>query len=185
MPRASSAGRLALHFEPTRLDAIVEHALTTMDAERGQHRIDYTHPAEAVCIRGDPYRLEQVFANLLENALKYSPADSTVRVTLEVRGEFALLAVADEGIGIPRDQQEQLFERYFRARNVSVTLLRRAGAGALHQPRHRRAPRRPHLGGERGGPGRHLLRGPARCCRPPAPRRRSPRPSTGSPQQVH
>jgi PAS domain S-box-containing protein len=123
------AGRLALHLEPTRLDVIVERALTSMDTERGQHRIDYSHPAEPVRIRGDPYRLEQVFANLLENALKYSPADSTVRVTLDVRGDFALLAVADEGIGIPRDQQEQLFERYFRARNVSVTSYGGLGLG--------------------------------------------------------
>jgi len=123
------AGRLALHFEPTRLDAIVERVLTVMDAERGQHRIDYSHPPESVRIRGDPYRLEQVIANLLENALKYSPADSTVRVTLDVRGDFALLSVADEGIGIPRDQQEQLFERYFRARNVSVTSYGGLGLG--------------------------------------------------------
>ncbi|AKI99983.1 PAS domain S-box-containing protein [Archangium gephyra] len=123
------AGRLALHFEPMRLDAIVERALTTMDAERGQHRIDYSHPEEGVRIRGDPYRLEQVIANLLENALKYSPADSTVRVTLDVRGDFALLSVSDEGIGIPRDQQEQLFERYFRARNVSITSYGGLGLG--------------------------------------------------------
>jgi two-component system, OmpR family, sensor histidine kinase VicK len=123
------AGRLALHLEHTGLDTLVEHALTSMDAERGQHRIEYMHPAEPVHIRGDAYRLEQVIANLLENALRYSPGDSTVRVTLEVRGDFALLSVADEGIGIPRDQQEQLFERYFRARNVSVTSYGGLGLG--------------------------------------------------------
>ncbi len=113
------SGRLSLHFEPTRLEALVEHTLSVQDSERHGHRIDYTHPPHAVNIRADPYRLEQVIANLLENALKYSPRDSTVRVTLEVHGEFALLSVTDEGIGIPRDQQAQLFERYFRARNAS------------------------------------------------------------------
>ncbi len=123
------AGRLALHFEPTRVDSLVERALAGMDAEKGQHRIDYTHPLEPVRIRGDAYRLEQVIANLLENALKYSPGDSTVRVRLDVNADFALLAVTDEGIGIPRDQQEQLFERYFRARNVSVTSYGGLGLG--------------------------------------------------------
>jgi two-component system, OmpR family, sensor histidine kinase VicK len=123
------AGRLALQFEPTRVDGIVERALVTMDAERGQHRIDYSHPEQPVRIRGDAYRLEQVIANLLENALKYSPDTSTVRVALEVRGDFALLIVADEGIGIPKDQQEQLFERYFRARNVSITSYGGLGLG--------------------------------------------------------
>jgi signal transduction histidine kinase len=100
-----------------------------MDIERGHHRIDYVHPPEPVHIRGDPYRLEQVIANLVENALKYSAGDSTVRVTLDVNDDFALLSVADEGIGIPRDQQEQLFERYFRARNVSVTSYGGLGLG--------------------------------------------------------
>ena len=123
------AGRLALQFEPTRMDSLVERALAGMDAERGQHRVEYSHPNEPVRIRGDTYRLEQVIANLLENALKYSPATSTVRVVLDVRGDFALLLVADEGIGIPRDQQEQLFERYFRARNVSVTSYGGLGLG--------------------------------------------------------
>jgi PAS domain S-box-containing protein len=123
------SGRLALHLEPTLLDTIIERALSTMDIERGHHRIDYVHPPEAVRIRGDPYRLEQVIANLVENALKYSPRDSTVRVTLDVNADFALLSVADEGIGIPRDQQEQLFERYFRARNVSVTSYGGLGLG--------------------------------------------------------
>ncbi len=123
------AGRLALHFEPTRLDTLVERVLSTMDVERGQHRIDFTHPAQPVRIRGDRYRLEQVIANLVENALKYSPGDSTVRVTLEVNDDFALLSVKDEGIGIPSDQKEQLFERYFRARNVSVTSYGGLGLG--------------------------------------------------------
>jgi len=123
------SGRLALHLEPTRLDTIIERALSGMDIERGHHRIDYVHPPEAVRIRGDPYRLEQVIANLVENALKYSPGDSTVRITLDVNDDFALLSVADEGIGIPRDQQEQLFERYFRARNVSVTSYGGLGLG--------------------------------------------------------
>jgi PAS domain S-box-containing protein len=113
------SGRLSLHVEPTRLEALVEHALSVQDRERHGHRIDYMHPTHPVNIRADAYRLEQVISNLLENALKYSPRDSTVRVTLEVHGDFALLSVSDEGIGIPRDQQAHLFERYFRARNAS------------------------------------------------------------------
>ncbi|MET0404610.1 MAG: ATP-binding protein [Cystobacter sp.] len=123
------SGRLALQLSPTRMDTLVERALSSMDSERGEHRIDYSHPEEPVRIRGDSLRLEQVIANLLENALKYSPGTSTVRVILEVRGDFALLIVSDEGIGIPKDQQEQLFERYFRARNVSISSYGGLGLG--------------------------------------------------------
>ena len=66
---SSDATRHELHLEPALLDTIIERALSSMDAERGHHRIDYVHPPEAVRIRGDPYRLEQVIANLVENAL--------------------------------------------------------------------------------------------------------------------
>jgi hypothetical protein len=149
------SGRLALHLEPTRLDTIVERALTGMDVERGHHRIEYVHPPEPVHIRGDLYRLEQVIANLVENALKYSPGDSTVRVTLDVNADFALLSVADQGIGIPKDQQEQLFERYFRARAP----LRPAPADALSpqrgQWRRREANPPPETPGERAPTGHH------------------------------
>ncbi|MFY0563564.1 PAS domain-containing sensor histidine kinase [Archangium lansingense] len=178
------AGRLALHFEPTRLEAIVERALTSMDSERGQHRIDYSHPAESVRIRGDPYRLEQVFANLLENALKYSPADSTVRVTLDVRGDFALLSVADEGIGIPRDQQEQLFERYFRARNVSVTSYGGLGLGLyISRDIVERHGGRIWVESEVGRGATFYVALPLLSAANPTPP--DPRPTTGSPQQVH
>ncbi|HSP78001.1 MAG TPA: ATP-binding protein [Myxococcaceae bacterium] len=123
------AGRLSLHFEPMELDELVARALSGMEAERSQHRIDYSPPDEPLRIRGDAYRLEQVIANLLENAIKYSPGGSTVRVRLEKQDGFARLSVLDEGIGIPRDQQEQLFERYFRARNVAVTSYGGLGLG--------------------------------------------------------
>ncbi|HYO55703.1 sensor histidine kinase [Archangium sp.] len=178
------AGRLALHFEPTRLDGIVERALTGMDAERGQHRIDYSHPEEPVCIRGDPYRLDQVIANLLENALKYSPADSTVSVTLDVSGDFALLAVADEGIGIPRDQQEQLFERYFRARNVSVTSYGGLGLGLyISRDIVERHGGRIWVESEVGRGATFYVALPLLSAANPTPL--EPRPSTGSSQQVH
>ncbi|WP_375770301.1 PAS domain S-box protein [Archangium gephyra] len=178
------AGRLALHFEPTRLDALVERALTAMDAERGQHRIDYSHPEEAVRIRGDPYRLEQVIANLLENALKYSPADSTVRVTLDVRGDFALLSVADEGIGIPRDQQEQLFERYFRARNVAVTSYGGLGLGLyISRDIVERHGGRIWVESEVGRGATFYVALPLLSAANPTPP--EPRPATDSPQPVH
>jgi two-component system, OmpR family, sensor histidine kinase VicK len=123
------AGRLSLRFQPLRLDAQVEHLLGHLESEDEQRRIDYPPPPRPVRIRGDPYRLEQVFSNLLENALKYSPRDSRVEVRLEEHDGFALLSVRDEGIGIPKDQQEHLFERYFRARNVSVTSYGGLGLG--------------------------------------------------------
>ncbi|NTX06565.1 PAS domain S-box protein [Myxococcus sp. CA040A] len=113
------AGRLALHPQATRMDSLVEHVLQAMDAQRGGHELRYQRPENAVQVFADPYRLEQVISNLVENAFKYSPDGGVIQVTLETHGELALLSVKDPGIGIPEDQQRMLFERYFRARNVS------------------------------------------------------------------
>ena len=113
------AGRLALHPENTRLDSLVEHVLQAMDVHRGDHTVHFERPREPVQVRADPYRLEQVIANLVENAFKYSPDGGAIRVELRTRGELAVLSVSDPGIGIPPDQQKLLFDRYFRARNVS------------------------------------------------------------------
>ncbi|MFP2932214.1 PAS domain-containing protein [Pyxidicoccus sp. 3LG] len=113
------AGRLALHPEATRLDSLVEHVLQAMEVHRGKHEVHFERPSRPIQVNVDPYRLEQVIANLVENAFKYSPDGGTIRVELHKRGELALLSVSDPGIGIPPDQQKLLFDRYFRARNVS------------------------------------------------------------------
>jgi PAS domain S-box-containing protein len=123
------AGRLALHPETTRLDALVEHVLRTMEGHRGNHSVHFERPAEPLEVRVDPYRLEQVIANLVENAFKYSPDGGTIRVALATRGDVALLSVSDRGIGIPQDQQKLLFDRFFRARNVSARSYGGLGLG--------------------------------------------------------
>ncbi len=115
------SGRLALHPQPTRLDTLIERVIrTARSTHNTDHRIEFDAPDTSAQVLGDPYRLEQVIANLLDNALKYSPNGGTIRVSLENRGDVVLLSVKDPGIGIPADQQEHLFERYFRARNVST-----------------------------------------------------------------
>ncbi|MFP2911085.1 PAS domain-containing protein [Pyxidicoccus sp. 3LFB2] len=123
------AGRLALHPEATRMDSLVDHVLQAMDVHRGAHDVHFERPEQPVLVRADPYRLEQVIANLVENAFKYSPDGGTIRVDLRPRGELAVLSVTDPGIGIPPDQQKLLFDRYFRARNVSARSYGGLGLG--------------------------------------------------------
>ena len=123
------AGRLALHPEATRFDLLVEHTLASMDGQRGNHTFDFERPSEPISVHGDTYRLEQVLSNLLENALKYSPDGGTIRVRLSLSDDVAVLSVTDPGIGIPEDQQQQLFDRYFRARNASTRSYGGLGLG--------------------------------------------------------
>jgi signal transduction histidine kinase len=70
--------------------------------------------APEVVVPGDRERLHQVFANLLDNAARHSPAGGTITVRAERHGDRVLLAVADEGDGIPEADRDRVFERFTR-----------------------------------------------------------------------
>ena len=65
-------------------------------------------------MRGDPNRLAQVVGNLLSNAIKYSPDGGTVAARAERSDDGGAGRVRDEGLGIPEDQQEPIFTKFFR-----------------------------------------------------------------------
>lgn len=75
-------------------------------------------PAGPSTVRGDAYRLRQALYNLIENAIKYSPADAPVDVRLEGDAGRVRIAVADRGIGIPQNELGQIFGRFSRATNA-------------------------------------------------------------------
>ncbi|HEY8489371.1 MAG TPA: ATP-binding protein [Dehalococcoidia bacterium] len=109
------AGRLTLEREPTDLTALVEQAATAARTATDRHVITVDAPA-SVEARVDPLRLEQVLANLLDNAVKYSPDGGRVEVTLsEPRDGAVELSVRDHGLGIPPEQRGRIFERFHQA----------------------------------------------------------------------
>ena len=68
----------------------------------------------AVPVEGDPSRIKQVVVNLLDNAIKYTPAGGQVRMSVERDGDLAVLEVADTGIGIPAESLAHVFQRFYR-----------------------------------------------------------------------
>lgn len=112
------SGALGITLAPLQLGPFL--AGIAKEYPGNDHRRVVLGPLEdALWVGADAHRLEQVVVNLIENALKYSPEGGDVTVDLEVRDKLAVLSVQDLGIGIPKDQQSKLFERFFRARNVS------------------------------------------------------------------
>jgi signal transduction histidine kinase len=77
----------------------------------------------------DRLRIGQLLDNLVENAIKYSPAGGTVRVAVRASGNLAEVAVTDEGIGIPPDDLPHLFERFHRGANVDDRQFAGMGLG--------------------------------------------------------
>jgi two-component system, sensor histidine kinase len=79
------------------------------------HEVRFEHPERPVWVIADPLRLGQVVSNLLSNAFKYSPKGAPVIVRLTMLEDFALVSVQDRGEGIATDDQERVFERFYRA----------------------------------------------------------------------
>lgn len=65
-------------------------------------------------VAGDENQLRQVIANLVDNAIKYSPSGGDVELRLNRKGQFARIEVVDRGLGIPRDEQDRIFEKFYR-----------------------------------------------------------------------
>ena len=80
-----------------------------------RQRIDLDHPAVLPPVFGAENQLQQALKNLLGNAVKYAPADSTIRLAAHAEGEWILFSVKDGGPGIPVALQEKVFERFYRA----------------------------------------------------------------------
>lgn len=122
---------LALDRCLTDLPTLVEQVLDHYHSIIGDHTVVLNAPPAPVIGTWDPVRLERVVVNLLSNAAKYSPPDSSI--TVEIDNEhspdgrsWALLRVSDQGVGIPQAELSRVFERFYRASNVQETI---PGAG--------------------------------------------------------
>ena len=114
------AGHLTLDRKEQDLVAVVRAVLTMFAGRPDAGRITFDAPAHAVTASVDGLRLEQVLTNLIDNALKYSPAGSPVRVTLgEQPPTTVRIAVEDRGPGVPEEDRPHLFDRYYRSPSAS------------------------------------------------------------------
>jgi PAS domain S-box-containing protein len=94
-----------------------------------QHTLNFSDPGRALIISGDALRLEQVIQNLLQNAIKYSPAGGLITVQVEQREQMACVAVTDQGIGIPQEALPRLFQRFYRAEPAESGTISGLGIG--------------------------------------------------------
>ncbi|MHB8872581.1 MAG: sensor histidine kinase, partial [Myxococcaceae bacterium] len=107
-------GRMQLKPVPLDLRALVASVSDDFRARAPSRPIPVFLPSEPALVEADPTRIEQVIANFLDNALKYSPEGTPIDVSLSLEPDQVRLSVADHGLGIPLEQRGQLFNRFFR-----------------------------------------------------------------------
>lgn len=108
------AGRLVLQMQDTDLNGVITDAVNRARAASDKHTIlCELDPGQAV-VHCDRDRIAQVMANLLNNAIKYSPEGGEIKVSSKVDGAQVEIAVIDHGIGIPPEFLQRLFSRYER-----------------------------------------------------------------------
>src|SRR5262245_31993766 len=109
-----SLGRLVLHREPVELTAMVRSVVRWAAPMATHHRLLVNAP-EAITVIADRSRLEQAVRRLVDNAIRYSPSGGDVDIDVVPTDTSVVISVRDRGIGIPADQQNRIFELFFRA----------------------------------------------------------------------
>ena len=108
-------GRSEMNMARFDFGAAIDAVLRSIALEARRHGHELTHEyRDLPMIMGDRGRIEQVMLNVLGNAVKYTPDGGHIRVTAGAEGEKVWMEVADDGIGIPREDRSRIFERFYR-----------------------------------------------------------------------
>jgi two-component system sensor histidine kinase KdpD len=120
------AGVLSVAARPVGLDDVVSRAL---DYTAREQKLDVDVPTTLPEVRADPGLLERVIANLVENALRYTPPNEQVRVTASTHADVVELRVIDRGPGIPPDDREAAFAPFQRRDDYATSTSAGVGLG--------------------------------------------------------
>ena len=107
-------GTIELKLQETDLNDLLAAQVMLYSAQSAHHELQLDPADDALVVFGDRDRLAQVIGNLLSNAIKYSPEGGLVGVSASLVGDEAWIWVRDQGLGIPTDQQQRVFTKFFR-----------------------------------------------------------------------
>lgn len=123
------SGRLHLERQPTELNQLIRSTIASMEALSARHRLVGDLQPTPLIASVDAKRIEQVLRSLLDNAIKYSPAGGAITVQAHRDDQQIYITVSDEGIGIPAEEWDRVFDRFHRVENELTRRMRGAGLG--------------------------------------------------------
>jgi PAS domain S-box-containing protein len=127
----AQAQQLALYPEMIDIKTLVRETLTRVKRQASSHQFVTSIPDELQLINADPLRIERILYNLLENAAKYSPPGSQIKVSVNAEPERLVIGVSDHGKGLSSSEQAKLFSPFQRLENSRPDRARGAGLGLM------------------------------------------------------
>jgi two-component system phosphate regulon sensor histidine kinase PhoR len=123
------SGKLQVVPRPTDLGALTARVVEELSGlvREKHHRLSVTGDAPPVMV--DPQLFREVILNLVSNAIKYTLPGGDIAIRMEPGDDGVCWAIRDSGIGIPKDAQERLFEKFYRAENVLTVETEGTGLG--------------------------------------------------------
>jgi K+-sensing histidine kinase KdpD len=121
--------QLKLEMQPARLQNIAREIAAELQYKGKLHRLVVDFPPDFPIVSADPRWIKQVYRNILDNAIKYSPDGGLIVIKGEVRLLDVVVSIADQGIGISPEDMISLFEKYFRVRSVATFHVPGTGLG--------------------------------------------------------
>jgi PAS domain S-box-containing protein len=125
------SGMMELENEPLNLIPVLEESVLAVKpiANKRNISIELSIPQKVLLVTGDKSGLQQVFINLINNAIKFSPKGSMVEVTVKKANDQVHVSITDHGLGIPPEAMPHLFQRFYRAKNVTIAEIPGSGIG--------------------------------------------------------
>lgn len=122
-------GNMNLHMDPELLEEIVAESLKHVDHHSVEHTIVNQIQEEMTVVKADARLIVQVFINLLNNAIKYTPKESVIILSAQKQDQWVEISVEDNGAGIPDEQKTQIFDMFYTANSKVADGRRSLGMG--------------------------------------------------------
>jgi signal transduction histidine kinase len=116
------SGQLELSIREFNIDQLLDETITAIQMISATHKIVREDHFNNEMISADRLRIEQVLTNLLSNAIKYSPGEKKVIVYSKKTDTELIIKIRDFGIGVPKEDQLNIFERFYRTKEISITI---------------------------------------------------------------
>ncbi len=121
-------GKLALHKKDFKIDELIDSTVLDFQYTNKSHKVDYIDKSD-ISIHADKERVAQVLINLISNAIKYSPQAKKIIVSSIKDNNKVVISIQDFGLGIPKEEQNKIFDRFFRVKGKKEKGISGLGLG--------------------------------------------------------